>query len=157
MNHTDKPRDRRATSCVLLCALLAAGGLQMGCSRNAGSDPTQSTQAPAGPMTVDEFKMGTRLGSNGDVATDAVTTSFTTDQKIHVTMRLQNAPAGTQGKVVWKSPAGDAIGEESKQLQPGQDFMNFAADGESLPPGDGYAAELSVNGQVVQTEKFDLR
>lgn len=72
-------------------------------------------------------------------------------------MRLRDAPGGTTVKVVWKSPAGEALGEETKRLQPGQDYMHFSADGEHLLPDTGYLAEISANGGTpITVLKFDV-
>jgi hypothetical protein len=71
-------------------------------------------------------------------------------------MRLRDAPTGTTVKVVWKAPGGEALGDETKRLQPGQDYMFFSADAENLPAGSGYHAEISANGKPVTVLSFTL-
>ena len=128
------------------------------CSPEAGREAATSTPAASRELSIGDFQLGTRLGSHGGIAREAHTSVFSADQTIHVAMRLRDAPAGTTVKVVWKSPAGEPLGQETKRLQPGQDYMHFSADGGNLLPGTGYGAEISANdGEPVTVVRFDVK
>ena len=153
-NRKCDPRNRALAICIALASAVAVLGA---CSPEAGRDATTTTQEASGKLSISDFQLGTKVGSHGGIARDADTTVFSTDQMIHVSMKLREAPTGTKVKVVWKSPAGEALGEETKLVRPGQDYMHFSADGENLLPGSGYHAEISANdGEPVTVLKFDL-
>ena len=142
---------------MICIALAAAAATLSACSPEAGREATTITPEASRKLSIGDFQLGTRIGSHGGIAREADATAFSTDQTIHVAMRVRDAPTGTRVKVVWKSPAGEALGEETKRLQPGQDYMHFSADGENLLPGSGYHAEVSANdGEPVTVLKFDM-
>ena len=158
MNHRNPGPLDRAAALAICIALTSAAAALSACSPEASHEATTITQQAPKKLSIDDFQLGTRLGSHGGVAREAHTTVFSTDQTIHVAMRLRDAPAGTTVKVVWKSPAGEALGQETKRLQPGQDYMHFSADGENLLPGTGYGAEISANdGEPVTVVRFDVK
>lgn len=144
---------RTLAMCIVL---VSAAGLQSACSPDGGRSASPTTQGASRKLSIGEFQLGTSLGPHGGIAQGADKTVFSTDQTIHVAMRLRDAPTGTLVKVVWKSPGGEAIGEETKRLKPGQEHMSFSADGESLPPGTGYHVQISANGEPVTVLRFDL-
>jgi hypothetical protein len=107
-------------------------------------------------LSISEFQLGTRLGSHGGIAQGAQTSVFSTDQTVHVAMRLRDAPPGTVIKAVWQAPGGETLGEQTSGVRPGQDYVYFSADAENLPPGAGYRAEIFANGKPVTVLRFDL-
>lgn len=165
-----KRSGRAGTRRFVTCLVLGSAALaQIACSPDPGRNATPdraagaasadgkaSSQAAASKPSIGEFQLGAGLGSHGGIAQGTEKTTFSSDETINVAMRVRSAPAGTQVKVVWKSPAGEALGEETKRLLPGQDYMYFSADGANLPPGAGYHAEISANGALVTTLRFDL-
>jgi hypothetical protein len=157
VNHRKPGPLDRAPALAVCIALISTAAVLSACSPESGRDATTTTRTASRKLSIGEFQLGTRLGSHGGIARQANTTVFSTDQTIHVAMRLRDAPAGTTVKVVWKSPAGEALGAETKRLQPGQDYMHFSADGANLLPGTGYGAEISANdGEPVTVVRFDM-
>lgn len=146
----------RAPILVICVALASIAALQGGCSKDTGRNASSTSQDQPKKLSIGDLETGTSLGPHGGIAQGAEKSVFTASETIHVSMRLRNAPKGTTVKVVWKSPAGEALGEETKSLRPGQDYMHFSADGANLPPGAGYHAEISANGQPITVLKFDL-
>ena len=147
----------RARTLAICIALTSVVAVQSACTPDSGRNATASAQQPSPKkLSIGELKSGTRLAMNGGIARGAEKTVFSTDETIHVAMRLHDAPKGTIVKVLWKAPGGETLGEEAKRLQPGQEYMYFSADGASLPKGTGYHAEISANGEPVTVLRFDL-
>lgn len=136
--------------CLVLTALLGA------CSQNKETDAQASRPSAAAKMWIGEFQSGTRLGPHGGIAHRSEKTVFSAGDMIHIAMKLRDAPPGTTVTVVWKAPSGQKLGEETKRLRPGQDYMYFSADGENLQAGSGYHAEISTNGKPVTVVSFDF-
>jgi hypothetical protein len=135
----------------LLCLLTA-------CSPKTDPAPpsSQSTADANRPILIDNFGMGTRLGRHGGIAKGAGGNQFAAGQLIYVAMELKYAPAGTEIQVVWKAEGDLVLGEETKEVRRGQQFMSFVADSSSLPLGPKYHVEVFVNGKQVRKIDFGL-
>ena len=133
------------------------GASQTGCSSRSGSEAGGTApQVSNAPFSIGELHAGKRLGTHGGIAPGAETHSFALGDTVHIAMRVQNAPAGTVVKVVWKTPGGQTMGEDSTSVRPGQEYVHFSADSENLQVGQGYQAEVSANGKSVGLVRFDL-
>jgi hypothetical protein len=137
-----------------LRVLAAAVFLLSACTSEA--DKAAQEAAAKRPIQIDNFVLGTALGSHGGIAYGADHKMFEAGQLIYLAMELKHAPVGTPVRVLWKGPAGDVIGEETKLVRRGQRFMNFAADGGNLPVMQNYVVEVQVNGKTLSQLKFDI-
>jgi hypothetical protein len=137
----------------ILCGALAL--LATSCGRD-GANRMGASHDPSKPVQVENFSLGTRLGPNGGIATGAGEHAFSAGQLIYIAMELKNAPIGTQISVVWKGPGNTVLGQETKQVRPGQQFMNFAADSSSLPPAPKYQVEVLHNNKTLAQLEFEL-
>lgn len=136
--------------------LLASSLALTACSREPDSNAAASAPPPKPAEMIKSLTLGIETGPNGLIASEDVRTYFDVGQRVYLVAELNKAPPGTTVLVEWKAPAGELLGEESRQVRPGQGFMTFAADTESLPAGKGYRAEVSVNGELAQTAEFNL-
>jgi hypothetical protein len=105
---------------------------------------------------LSDFRLGTRLGPHGGIVAGTEQKTFELGQTIYVAMRLRNPPASAAVRVLWRGPGKEMLGEETKRLRPGQDYLHFAADGENLPPGNGYGVEIWADNKQVARLSFDL-
>jgi hypothetical protein len=135
----------------LLCLVAA-------CDPKSPSSPRTVAPAadPSKPISIGNFGLGTRLGPHGGIAKGASDTQFAPGQLIYLAMELKNAPVGTVIHVVWKAQGDLVLGEETKEVRPGQRFMNFAADSSSLPLEPKYHVEVFVNGDRLAQLEFGL-
>jgi hypothetical protein len=143
-----------AVATGLLC-LLAACSSKTNPAAGATSGATAAAD-PNRPIVIDNFSMGTRLGPHGGIAKGANERMFAPGELIYLAMELKNAPVGTSVRVVWKAQGDIVLGEETKEVLPGQRFMNFAADSSSLPLEPKYHAEVFVNGKSLAKVEFGL-
>ena len=71
-------------------------------------------------------------------------------------MKVSDAPASTPVKVIWFGPNDTKIGEDVKQVQPGDKYLGFAArDTTTWSKGD-YRAEVWVGDEKVNTQHFNI-
>jgi hypothetical protein len=136
----------------LLCLLAACSSK----TEPAPSPQSNVTADASRPILIDNFSMGTRLGPHGGIAKGTNATMFAPGELIYLAMELKNAPVGTSVRVVWKAQGDIVLGEETKEVLPGQRFMNFAADSSSLPLEPKYHAEVFVNGKSLAKVEFGL-
>jgi hypothetical protein len=126
------------------------------CTSETGEIAPGAAQSADQPVHIDNFSLGTALGSQGGIRAGADEKMFEAGQLIYLAMELKHAPVGTPVQVLWKGPAGDVIGQETKQVRRGQRFMNFAADSGNLPVAENYQVEVVVNGRTLTRLQFDL-
>jgi hypothetical protein len=139
--------------------LVLAGTAVLLCACERKSEQVSGSAAPSATeqgIRIEDFALGTVLGSHGGIAKGASENRFETGQIVYLAMALKQVPVGTPVNVVWKGPGGEVLGQETKHVRRGQRYLNFAADSGNLPLGQRYRAEVSVNGQTLARLEFDL-
>lgn len=105
---------------------------------------------------LDDFTIGSEIGADGMIPADKTGDDFAPGQPVHITMEVGDAPQGAAVKVVWYGPNEAKIGEETKQVTPGQQYLGFtAADTSSWAKGD-YRAEVWVGDEKVNQQQFQI-
>jgi hypothetical protein len=154
-------------------AIAALGGLALlnGCGgREEATEapPTATTQeqpgtdmpsdvSPVNAQTwLDDFTIGSELGSDGAVAAGKTGDDFAPGQAVHIAMQVGDAPQGAAVKVMWYGPNETPMGEETKTVASGQQYLNFTAkDTKSWQKGD-YRAEIWVGDEKVNQQMFQI-
>lgn len=116
--------------------------------------------APAttpGPLTaqawVDDFSIGKTVGPEGVVTDDEDT--FAPGETVHLTMQVDDAPAGAAITVQWFGPEDASLGEETKTVAGEQATMAFTKETTEWSQGD-YRAEVWVGDEKVNEQHFEV-
>jgi hypothetical protein len=154
-------------------AITVLGGIALllvGCAREepAEAPPTATTQeqpgmdspsdvSPVNAQTwLDDFTIGSELGSDGAVVAGKTGDDFAPGQPVHIAMEVGDAPEGASVKVKWVGPNESPVGEETKTVSSGQQILNFTAgDTKSWEKGD-YRAEIWVGDEKVNQQMFQI-
>jgi hypothetical protein len=148
------------------------GGLILlsGCAREepAEAPPTATTTeqpgmdapsdvSPVNAQTwIDDVTIGSELGGDGTIPAGKTGDDFAPGQPVHLSMEVGDAPENAAVKVVWYGPDETKVGEETKQVVPGQKYLPFtASDTSSWAKGD-YRAEVWVGDEKVNQQQFQI-
>ncbi len=154
---------------TMIVAASMAALLAIGCREEASeARPETSTTEVAGvgspndvsPINaqtwVDDVTIGHQIGADGAMVTGQGGDDFAPGQPIHISMKVDDAPQNTAVKLVWYGPNETKIGEESKNVAPGQQYLTFSTtDTKTWAKGD-YRAELWVGDEKVNTQQFQI-
>ena len=122
----------------------------------AGVDAPSDLSPPAAQTMIDDVTIGHKVGADGVIAAEDQGDDFAPGDPVHLTMKVGDAPAGSQVKVVWYGPGETKIGEDSKSVVTGATTLAFAApDTSSWQKGD-YRAEIWVGDEKVNQQTFNL-
>src|SRR4029079_11788382 len=77
---------------------------------------------------IDDVTIGHEVAADGTIPAGKTGDNFVPGQKVNITMKLKDAPAGTAVKVVYFGPGEKQVGEETKQVKAGETFMVFTKD-----------------------------
>ncbi|MBK5260670.1 MAG: hypothetical protein JJE51_13860, partial [Thermoanaerobaculia bacterium] len=105
---------------------------------------------------VDDVTIGHQLGADGAVPTGQGGDDFAPGQPIHIAMKVDDAPQNTAVKLVWYGPNETKIGEESKNVAPGQKYLSFSTTNTKTWAKGDYRAELWVGDEKVNTQQFQI-
>ncbi|HVT44981.1 MAG TPA: hypothetical protein VMT00_11365 [Thermoanaerobaculia bacterium] len=130
------------------------------------TDPTETettattaadtTSPVAAERWLDDFTLARGVNAEGRVPLGEGTGDFRAGDEIYLAMEVRNAPAGATVRVAWLGTDGSALGEDSRQLTPGELYTHFQAPGTaSWTPGT-YKAEVYANGECVAEEEFEI-
>jgi len=113
--------------------------------------------SPAKAQTyVDDVTMGHRIGSDGTIAAKDQGDDFAPGDPIFITMKVADAPAGSQVKVAWYGPGETKIKDEQKTVNAGDKYLTFeAANTGSWQKGD-YRAEVWIGDEKVNTQELKI-
>jgi hypothetical protein len=159
---------------IALCAMgtLAACGRPSSKAAPAVAPDTAQTGTPkeqpgtASPADVsnaraqtwlDDFSVSSKLNPDGSAVSDnSAGKNFRPGTPVHVAMEVKDAPPQTPVKVIWFGPNNTKVGEEVKQVTPGEKYLNFTAkDTKAWKQGD-YRAEIWVADEKVNEQEFHL-
>jgi hypothetical protein len=81
---------------------------------------------------------------------------FAPGDPIYLTMKVGDAPAGSEVKVVWYGPGEMKVKEESKAVNQGDKYLTFeAANTGSWQKGD-YRAEVWIGDEKVNQQELQI-
>lgn len=119
--------------------------------------PQVAPSTTPGPLTaqawVDDFSIGKALGPEGVVTEDQDT--FAPGETVHLSMKVDDAPAGAAITVQWYGPDDASLGEETKTVTGQQATMAFARETGEWQQGD-YRAEVWVGDEKVNEQHFEV-
>ena len=115
-----------------------------------------SDLSPAGAQTmIDDVTIGHKL-TDGIISPEDQGDDFAPGDPVHLTMKVGDAPAGSQVKVIWYGPGEAKIGEDAKDVVAGATTLAFQApDTSSWQKGD-YRAEIWIGDEKVNQQTFNL-
>lgn len=121
-----------------------------------GSASPSDTTAPQAQASVDDVTLGTEVAADNTIPADKTGDDFAPGQAVNLAMRVADAPANTQVKVIWFGPNDTKLGEDVKAVQPGEQHLAFMAPPtKDLTKGD-YRAEVWVGDEKVNEQHFNL-
>jgi hypothetical protein len=105
---------------------------------------------------IGDVKVGHQLGADGTIAAGEESKKFVPGQPVYIVFRSGSAPEGTNIEIEWYGPDNQKLLTDQLQVKPGDSVMHFAS-GRNGGWGLGdYHADLLVNGQKVDTERFSV-
>jgi len=128
---------------------------------------TQEKEAPGttqpndlNPVTaqtmIDDVTLGHRVAADGTIAAADQGDDFAPGQPIYLTMKVGDAPAGSQVKVAWYGPGEQKIKDESQTVKAGETYMTFkVSDTGSWKKGD-YRAEVWIGDEKVNQQALNI-
>lgn len=122
--------------------------------------PGTGTAADTSPVNaqtwIDDVTIGTEASADGSIPADKTGDDFAPGQPVVVAMQVNDAPADAAVKVIWFGPNDTKVGEETKHVASGQQYLNFAAsDTKAWQKGD-YRAEVWVGDEKVNEQQFNV-
>ena len=105
---------------------------------------------------VGNVKVGHQLGADGSIAAGQEGKKFVSGQPVYIAFQTGSAPEGTNVEIEWYGPYNQKLLSDQLQVKAGESVMHFAS-GRNGGWGLGdYHADLLVNGQKVDTERFSV-
>jgi hypothetical protein len=105
---------------------------------------------------VSDVAVGHQLGAGGMIAADQKGKYFAPGDPVIIAFKVGDAPAGTLVHVDWVGPGDKKVGGQDNQVARGNEYMHFAVPNTSGWGKGDYRADVSVNGQKVDTERFSI-
>jgi hypothetical protein len=105
---------------------------------------------------VDDVTLGRKVQPDGTVADADKTDDFKAGDSIYLTMKVSDAPAGSQVKTIWYGPADQKIDEESKDVKVGDKTLTFERTKTASWKDGDYRVEVWTGDEKVKTAEFSL-
>jgi len=121
----------------------------------AGTSSPNDLNPVAAQSFIDDVSIGHAVGADGAIPAGQTGDNFVPGQTVHITMKINNAPAGTAVKVVYMGPGEKNVGEENKPVPAGATYLAFEKDTTGWPKGD-YAADIYAGDEKVNTQHFNV-
>lgn len=107
-------------------------------------------------IMIDDVTLGHNVSADGTIAAADQGDDFAPGDPIYLTMKVADAPAGSQVKLVWYGPEDMKIKEEQKTVNAGDQYLTFeAANTGSWQKGD-YRAEVWIGDEKVNQQQFNI-
>ena len=130
------------------------------------SEPTEKEQPGANQpgdlnpveaqTMIDDVTIGHKVGADGMIAAEDQGDDFAPGDSVYLTMKVGDAPAGSQVKLVVYGPGETKVKEEAKAVNPGDHHLTFqAANTGSWQKGD-YRAEIWIGDEKVNQQQFQI-
>lgn len=105
---------------------------------------------------IDDVTVGHKVGGDGTIAEADKGDDFAPGDPVYVAMKVGDAPAGSQVKVVWYGPGDAKLGEESKDVPAGAKTLSFEqAKTSDWAKGD-YRLEVWTGDEKVNDQHFNI-
>jgi hypothetical protein len=122
----------------------------------AGADQANDVNPVEAQTMIDDVTIGKNVGADGMIAAADQGDDFAPGESVYLTMKVGDAPAGSEVKVSWFGPGETEIAHESKFVSEGQQYLTFqAADTASWQKGD-YRAEIWIGDEKVNQQQFQI-
>jgi hypothetical protein len=133
------------------------GGAPQATEKEQAGTQQPNDLSPVSAQTyVDDVTLGHKVGSDGMIAAADQGDDFAPGDPIFLTMKVGDAPAGSEVKVVWYGPGEMKVKEESKAVNQGDKFLTFqAANTGSWQKGD-YRAEVWIGDEKVNQQQLQI-
>ena len=105
---------------------------------------------------IDDVTVGKKVGADGTIAEADQSDDFVPGDAIHVTMKVGDAPAGSQVKVVWYGPGETKIDESTKTVNAGDHYLAFESGSTASWAKGDYRAEVWIGDEKVNTQQFNI-
>lgn len=105
---------------------------------------------------VDDVTIGKKVGGDGMIAAEDQGDDMAPGDPVYITMKVGDAPAGSEVKVAWYGPGETKIKDDAKTVTQGESYMTFeATDTASWQKGD-YRAEIWIGDEKVNQQDFQI-
>lgn len=122
----------------------------------AGTNQPNDLNPVEAQTMVDDVTIGHKVGSDGMIATADQGDDFAPGDPIYLTMKVGDAPAGSEVKVAWYGPGETKIKDDSKTVTAGEKYLTFEqTDTGSWQKGD-YRAEIWIGDEKVNQQEFNV-
>jgi hypothetical protein len=138
---------------LLATAALCLGACSDGPENTAQTQPvtpTTETNAVTAETWIDEVTMSATPGATADQD------EFKVGETIHVSMKVEDAPAGTNVTTYWYGPSNRQLAYETKAIEPNQQQIEFTQDNTAAWQAGSYRAEVWIGNQKVEEESFNI-
>jgi hypothetical protein len=105
---------------------------------------------------VGNVKVGHQLGADGSIAAGQEGKKFVSGQPVYIAFQAGSAPEGTNVEIEWYGPYNQKLLSDQLQVKAGESVMHFASGRNGGWVVGDYHADLLVNGQKVDTERFSV-
>jgi hypothetical protein len=125
-------------------------------TEKAGVDQPGDLNPVEAQTMVDDVTLGHAVATDGTIPADQQGDDFAPGDPVYVAMEVGDTPAGSAVKVDWYGPNETKVGEETKNVNAGEKYLNFkAGDTANWPKGD-YRAEVWIGDEKVNTQQFQI-
>jgi hypothetical protein len=155
--------DSMRVSNKLLVLTVLALPFVSACNAHRDSTASETSSGQTGDLNaveaqamVDDVTLGKTAEPDGTIPAADQKDDFAPGEPIVLTMKVADAPPGTDVKVVWYGPGETKVGEVVKPVGPSQDHLIFqAGDTTSWANGD-YRAEVWVGDEKVAQQQLQI-
>lgn len=122
----------------------------------AGTNQPNDLNPVEAQTMVDDVTIGKKVGTDGMIAAEDQGDDFAPGDPIYITMKVGDAPAGSEVKLAWFGPGETKIKDDAKPVVQGQSYLTFeATDTASWQKGD-YRAEVWIGDEKVNQQQFQI-
>jgi hypothetical protein len=105
---------------------------------------------------IDDVTVGKKVAADGSIAAGDETDDFAPGDPIYVTMKVGDAPAGSQVKVLWYGPGDAKLGEESKDVAAGATMLSFEQTKTASWAKGDYRVEVWAGDEKVNDQHINI-
>ena len=105
---------------------------------------------------IDDVTVGKKVGADGTIAEADKSDDFAPGDPIHVAMKVGDAPAGSQVKVIWYGPGDAKLGEESKDVAAGATTLAFEQTKTASWAKGDYRVEVWAGDEKVNDQHINI-
>ncbi|MEZ5333621.1 MAG: hypothetical protein R2991_16660 [Thermoanaerobaculia bacterium] len=121
-----------------------------------GNDQANDLDPITAQARVDDVSVGHSMAADGSIPAEEADDEFEVGEPVHLSMAVEDTPAGSEIEVVWLGPEDARIGDQQKTVEEGQSHLGFTTpDTTGWAPG-AYKAEVWIGDEKVATERFQI-